>query len=721
MRLIDGFSSLDDAILRYSRVDIGYSMQYTRIVYIIHRIYTDYQGMPVKQKYNQISFLLFLLCIAVAPRSGFGEEALPQIQSDILLVAESPRSSVIYTGQQYQEKRQLFTEFVEVISTGRQYDEQQILERLNDLKGYPLYSYAVKYWLQASMQMQTAANVSAFLDSYDGQPVARNVRKKWLQRAQDSKQDSTFIDFYQAGISAELDCYYLRKTLDNNVNTIQLDEKVAPLWLVAYSQPNACDPLFKRWKRAGLISPERQFQRTKLASREGNLQLARYLARDLPTQLQYLVVLWRDAHKAPYKLSSMKRFNQRFPDQEAEVFTHAMRKLVWSQPEKVIQSYFQALEVLTLTDVQKEILARDIALSLAVDDHPDAAIWLQRALDLKPEKELLRWQIATKVRHEDWQGTLDSIAQAPEKLSTETIYDYWQGRSWQQLGAQDKAVNALKSAAQQRNYYGFLASAKLQQPPSLNHQSSEWNDAIQLQLSALPAVQRAHELFVNQRYSEARREWQYALRDLSEEQQLQGALLAYEWQWYDQAIFGLAKAGFWDDVVRRFPTAYNSRIAPFAKEYHVDPAWAYAIARRESSFMVDAVSSAGARGLMQVLPSTAEYISQERLPYRALLQPDTNVSLGIQYLRYLMDKVDNNSILATASYNAGWRRVMNWIPSNQSVDMDIWIETIPFKETRNYVKAVLAYKYIYQVQLGQRSEVFEQLSDMQLKPVNKAP
>ena len=669
--------------------------------------------MSVKQKFNHFGLFILVLCILIAPAISVASDQWPQTSQHT-----KNNLSAMYTGHQYLDKRRLFAEFVEVISTGRNYDEKQILKQLTQLKGYPLYPYAVKYWLQTSMHMQSVDNVSAFLNSYDGQPVARNVRKKWLQTNQDNKQNRIFTKFYKPGISAELDCYYLRKTLTHSVSDAVLDEQVAPLWLVSYSQPKACDPLFKRWKRAGLISPERQFQRIKLASREGNLQLASYLSRNLSTQLQYLVVLWRDAHKAPHKLVDMKRYPQRFPSQEAEVFVHAMRKLVWSQPEMVIQSYSKAIEQLSLTGEQEYTLVREIALSLAVDDHPEANMWLAQALELKPDKELLRWQIATKVRHQDWQGVLDSITQAQKLASKEAIYAYWQGRSWQQLGIEDKAINALQSAAQQRSYYGFLASANLNQPTSLNYDSPKWSDSIQLQLNAMPAIQRAYELFVNQRFSEARREWQYALRDLSSEQQLQAALLAYQWQWHDQAIFGLAKANFWDDIIRRFPQAYSGVITSYAQQNRIDPAWAFAIARRESSFMVDAVSSAGARGLMQVLPATAQYLTKQRLPYSALLDPTINVSVGLRYLRYLMDKFDNNSILASASYNAGWRSVMTWVPTTKSVAMDIWIETIPYKETRNYIKAVLAYQHMYQLQLSGRSDIFDKLNEMQLKPVN---
>jgi len=276
------------------------------------------------------------------------DNAEPSIHSNVALAISSPQKTNVYTGTQYVRQRALFADFIKTIEVGRNYQEQQILEQLAELKGYPLYSYAVKYWLQASMNIQSSNNVSAFLDSYDGSPVALTVRKRWLQHAQDSNDVNTFAEFYKAGISAELDCYYLRKTLPNDQDGQTLDEKVLPLWMVAYSQPRACDPLFKRWKTAGLNTSERQFQRMKLASREGNLKLARYLARDIPSQLQYLVELWRDAYKSPHKLTNMKRFKKRFPEQEAEVFAHAMQKLVWSRPESAIKSYTNALSSLAL-------------------------------------------------------------------------------------------------------------------------------------------------------------------------------------------------------------------------------------------------------------------------------------------------------------------------------------------------------------------------------------
>jgi soluble lytic murein transglycosylase len=135
-----------------------------------------------------------------------------------------------------------------------------------------------------------------------------------------------------------------------------------------------------------------------------------------------------------------------------------------------------------------------------------------------------------------------------------------------------------------------------------------------------------------------------------------------------------------------------------------------AIARRESSFRTDAISSVGAAGLMQLMPGTARYVAQEKVTRNALFNANDNIEYGMQYLRYLMDKLNNNPVLVSASYNAGWRKVLEWLPANEALPVDIWIENIPYKETRAYVKAVMAYQHIYDMQLGSNENIFPQLT-----------
>ncbi|WP_100658130.1 lytic transglycosylase domain-containing protein [Alteromonas flava] len=612
--------------------------------------------------------------------------------------------------------REQFDEFVTIIRTQRNIDATDMQARLHALEGYTLYPYAWKYWLLASLSRQSEAQIGEFLTRYDGQPVARNVRKRWLQLLQDQNANQAFVHDYHAGLSAELDCYYLRQTLPEDVDAEVLDSSVAKLWMVPYSQPSACDPLFARWKKAGLQTSERTLKRVKLATQEGNYRLASFLARSLKPQHKYLAQLWRDAQRNPARLTNAKRLPMQYLLQEGEAFTYAMKKLAWSQPQKVITAYQTFADGLQLSEQQREDIVSAIALSLAVDQHPDALSWLQKAQEFNVNEEILRWQVATSIRQQQWQQTLAIIEQASELAAQDISYEYWMGRSWQQLQVEEKATERFNNAAQERHYYGFLASAQLDRPAQFNHREPIWDAQIQTLLLSDPAINRAFELKRSERFAEARREWRFALQAMSPEIKIQAALLAHHWGWFDQAIQLFTELNYMDDVVRRFPVPSESPLQPLATEYQVDPAWALAITRRESSFMVDAVSQVGARGLMQIMPTTANYLAKQPVNYSALLEPERNISLGLRYLQYLMQKVDNNPVLATASYNAGWQRVLNWLPKQEAQDADIWIESIPYRETRNYVKAVLAYKYIYQRQLGLETDVFEQLQHMQMSP-----
>ncbi len=143
------------------------------------------------------------------------------------------------------------------------------------------------------------------------------------------------------------------------------------------------------------------------------------------------------------------------------------------------------------------------------------------------------------------------------------------------------------------------------------------------------------------------------------------AKYAYDKGWYDRAIFALADAGYWDDVDMRFPMVFNKEIQKHAKAARVDPAWAMAITRRESTFIPTAKSPVGAHGLMQIMPQTAKHITGRRVAVETLYNPNTNIDMGTDYLNYLMRQNDNNLVFATASYNAGYSRVKSWLPKKR--------------------------------------------------------
>ena len=223
---------------------------------------------------------------------------------------------------------------------------------------------------------------------------------------------------------------------------------------------------------------------------------------------------------------------------------------------------------------------------------------------------------------------------------------------------------------------------------------------------------RAREFFARGEYVNARREWYHAERLFSREELIAQAALARQMDWYFPAIRGISKAQHWDDLEIRFPLAYREPIVEQARLRQLNSTWVYAITRQESGFMTDARSHAGALGLMQLMPATArETARRYDIPLgntNDVLLPERNIALGTAYLSQLYDLFEGNRVLASAAYNAGPGRVRQWTRDMPALPSDIWIETIPFDETRNYVQSVLTYGVIYGEKLGIKQSVMEQ-------------
>uniref|UniRef100_UPI003D0B6CB1 transglycosylase SLT domain-containing protein n=1 Tax=Pseudoalteromonas sp. TaxID=53249 RepID=UPI003D0B6CB1 len=219
-----------------------------------------------------------------------------------------------------------------------------------------------------------------------------------------------------------------------------------------------------------------------------------------------------------------------------------------------------------------------------------------------------------------------------------------------------------------------------------------------------PSVIRAKEFYLLKDKLNARREWYYTTQTIPEEDLTKAAQLAHMWGWHDRAIYTLGQANYLDDMEIRFPLAHKAQVVSFSKKQNIDPSWSYAVIRQESAFASDAQSPKGAMGLMQIMPTTGRNIArtlQTKLKSsHQLLEVDTNIQFGISYLRKVLNRFDQNTVLATAAYNAGSQRVKSWLPEEESISPDIWIENIPFKETRNYLKQVLAYTAIYDMRLS---------------------
>jgi soluble lytic murein transglycosylase len=582
--------------------------------------------------------------------------------------------------------------------------DEEFAELLIALGDYPLVPYLIERKILHKLTTKKAEQVRQFLAQYDNTPLKRRVLRPWLRYLAKRNRKTLFMEFYEPVADTKLACKYLRYQLQESDEPSLLYPEIAKIWTVGKSQPKDCDPVFRAWKKAGQLNDDIVLERIAKAAKGGQHTLIPYLVTLLPQEKKYLGELWRKTRRAPSTVKRLSSFKGKYPEIETQILTYGFGRFTWRDRDDAITAWEKAQKKFRFSDKQQAYVANRFAISMAVDKHEKAEEWLIKSESFEQDAEVLRWHLATLLKEKNWAGIIKLIEKSSPALTGKNDYQYWVARSYEALDNTDKANEIYKKLATQRHYYGFLSSARINKAVSLQNKPLTVNREHIDTIKAMPSAQRAYELKQLGRFHEARLEWRFAQRQLSEEQKLASAVLATAWEWHDQAIFTFANTGYLDDVGRRFPMAFSDILTKEAQRNKIDPEWAFAIARRESSFMTDAVSTAQAFGLMQVLPSTAKYLEKKRVTKRSLMNPDVNAKLGNKYLRYLMDKVDNNTVLATASYNAGWSRVKGWLPKDETIEADLWVEGIPFKETRNYVKAVLAYKQIYQHKLYELSD-----------------
>ncbi|WP_159816763.1 transglycosylase SLT domain-containing protein [Colwellia sp. 20A7] len=581
----------------------------------------------------------------------------------------------------------------------------------NQLHYYSLQPYLDQQRLMNKMSLSDAKEISQFLDKYQGTPLDWSLRKKWLTYLANKKQGALYLKDYSLTSNAALVCHQLNFSLQSGVSESEVLPKVTKLWVVGKSQDKACDSLFERWQKAGYRTNDIIWQRISLAADGGKHTLIPYLTKLLPPEQQYLGRLWHKVRRDPSMASKFKNFPNKSA-REVEILTYGFKRLIWHSPDIAIRSYNKAKLIFTFTKDQQQQITEKFAVALSSKNHHAAQLWLDK-LDVNVLSDsILQRRLSQALKKNDWDQLIIDLAQLPKKHKNDLKWKYWYARALIETNANEPGILLLQELANKRHYYGFLAASYLKKPVNLQNKPLEFSLAEKKQVISYPAAKRAFEFHSLGRHHQARSEWNYLLKKLSNREQLIAAKIANENQWFDRTIFTLVSAGYLDDVDLRFPKAFDKEINFYAKAEKIAPSWAFAIARRESSFMKDAHSPVGAKGLMQLMPNTAKSLKKGRVNNSYLLNAENNIELGTKYLKILLGKNNGNQLLATASYNAGPYRVSTWVNNIESIPADIWIETIPYKETRNYVKSVLAYQEIYQHKPGQVSELFEKVINM---------
>lgn len=353
-----------------------------------------------------------------------------------------------------------------------------------------------------------------------------------------------------------------------------------------------------------------------------------------------------------------------------------------------------------------------IALRLLRQDHEVEAEKLVASTPNLTRVDLLEWLLRESLRKQDWERVNEWLTRLPDNARKTERWRYWQARAMEELEIKElngeTPTGIYASVAPERSFYGFLASDKAGVNYHLLDRPMIFTNE---QISAVensPGMLRAREFFARGDMGAANREFFYSTKRMPVEQMVIAGRLAEKLGWYRNGIQVMADAQYWDDLQVRFPIVYKEHVAKAAKQTSVNPLFIFAVTRQESAFVYDAKSPAGAVGLMQLLPETAKHTAKKNglsFSPQDLVTPEKNIALGSRYLDHLLGVFDGNRILAAAAYNAGPARVKKWLNNEKGTQLpyDVWIETIPYKETRGYVQNVLSFSVIYAYRLGQET------------------
>jgi soluble lytic murein transglycosylase len=595
------------------------------------------------------------------------------------------------TDEEIAHLRQLFLQAENALKKN---DDAAYFLLADQLKDYPLYPYLQYQWLKKNLEQEQ--QVKHFLTVHSSSRYAGMLKRKWLHHLGKTKQWSLIVQNQVTTKDATLNCYYHRAQFNTGNQRAALFA-ARDLWAVGHSQPRVCDPLFSQLKKSDLFTQDLLWQRFDAALKNNKTSLASYVAGLMPKEHQATTSLWLNLHRNPSRYVP-RLIAQPKNDQSALMFRHGIDRLAGKDVATAIKLWDTYKKDYDIDKNSANKLEKRLAFKLAYEKDAGAYDRFSQ-LDVTDESSRT-WRIRTALLEQNWPNVIAAIEDLNEEEKAQDKWKYWLARAYLETDRADQAELLLTDLSDNRSFYGYLAADRVNSLYQLSHKPVDVTEEEIDQLRHQKEFRVAFELMVLDKKNEAKLQWWHASRHLDKKEILVAAKLAQRWQWDEIAIFTIAKAKYWDDVEVRFPLSYTDKIHENSEQNNLNPVIVYGLIRRESAFNEKATSPTGARGLMQIMPRTGRDIAR-RLNERwggknSLYNPVTNIKYGSYYYQKLLTQFDGHYALALAAYNAGPERVKKWLPEDKSIPADIWIETIPYRETRDYVASVLAYALIYQ-------------------------
>lgn len=587
--------------------------------------------------------------------------------------------------------------FSQAWQTAARGDRRRFEQMMPGLRDYLLYPYLRYEDLRHRRAHVAAGDMAAFLAEHEDWAFAGGLRRSWLRTLGAQGRWDDLLAYAGSSEDTEVRCHVAHARILRG-DTEGLLQTARTLWTAGRSQPDACDAVFRWLQGQGGITPGLAWERIRLAMEARQPKLILYLARFLAEGERDWVDRWYQQDRDGYRRLDQAR-GWPDTDKRRDIVDYGLRRLARSDPDHAWRIYRDLEAQMGWDEDARGRILGEVALWSAVAGLQDTPLRMRAVPATVRGDRLLEWWARHDLARGTWADLLQTIDQMSAQAASDSRWRYWKARALLETGDTAQGEALMAALAAEASYYGFLAADRLALPYSICPEAPAVSEPELDALARRAGFERALELNRAGVANWARAEWVMAARTLDREGLRAAAALAVRWDWPQMAILALGDSGDLRWYEWRFPLGYVPLVEASAAPLQLDQSWVMGLMRSESALAEDAVSAAGARGLMQVTPGTATQLARRHgLTYTdaaQLLQAEDNVRFGTAYLRELLDRYRGNTVLATGAYNAGPNAVDRWLRERPTSEPAIWIETLPYFETRDYIPRVLAFTTLY--------------------------